>query len=285
MQLNESVADSAPFKSQIQATALILPDGLDDLNELIAQIKREQRIYRDAPMTDVMAAIRRGEVRCTSSLGTRGGNNKLIRGFYLDLFARLKGASSTPAADQTLYIEKFAIGTKYDATLFADAQLGNEIYRATPNEFYDDGLSTFYATTYLNKSSGNPTGNTTVSSSTSTVITVASPTGFVVDGRIQVETANATYNCTVSAISGSDLTVNAITGGSLVNAGAFDAGDIPQAADTVIALHAEAACFIGSNTTGTANTGTMMNRKLLEQLKTSSISLLYDYILSCESLD
>jgi len=273
------------FSSQIHCVALAVPDELDSLEALRRQLCYQERRYWDAPIHEVMAAIRRGEVRHTRILGRQGGENKLVRGFYTEFFARLKGAQTTPGANQTLFIEKFAVGTKYDATLFADTTLGNEIYRATPAELYEDGVSTFYATTYLKKTEGNPTGNTTVSSSTTTVITVASATGFVVDGRIQVETANNTYNCTVSAISGADLTVTDITGGSLSGAGAFDAGDIPQSGDTVKALHSEAACFLGGATTSSANTGTMMNRKRIEQLKDSSISLLYDYILACASLD
>lgn len=318
--IHATVPDGIGLSSRIECTALAVPDELDDLTALRQQLAKQEGVAippRPVPvrhceacwaaallgkpercptcrtmqqtwnryLCQAMACIRKGHVRHTRILGRQGGENKLVRGFYTEFFARLAGAQTTPGGNQTLFIERFAVGTKYDATLFADTQLGNEIYRAVPDEFFDDSVSTFYATTYLKKTQGNPTGNTTVSSSTTTVITVASATGFVVDGRIQVETASNTYNCTVSNISGSDLTVTDITGGSLSGAGAFDVSDTPANGDTVKALHSEAACFLGGATTSSANTGNMMNRKLIEQLKDTSVSLLYDYILACTSLD
>lgn len=283
--MKQALPDGILLQSRIHATALQVPDELDDLPVLIRQLQHEQRQYRQAPRHEVMAAIRRGEVRHTRLLSQQGGCNRILRGFYLDFFARLMGSQTTPGSNQTLFLEYFALGTSYAPTGFTDTQLGNEMFRAVPDELYEDGLSTFYATTYLKKSQANPAGNTSVSSSTSTVITVASATGFAINGRIQVETANNTYNCTISNVSGSDLTVGAITGGSLSNAGAFSGADIPQSGDTVKALHSEAGCFLGGAATASANTGTLMNRKRIEQLKDSSISLLYDYILACASLE
>lgn len=283
--MTRTLQEGILLQSRIQATALQVPDELDDLPTLIHQLQREQRQYRTGPRHEVMAAIRRGEVRHTRLLGQQGGCNRIVRGFYLDFFARLMGAQTTPGANQTLFIEYFALGTSFAATSFSDTQLGNEIFRAEPTELYEDGISTFYATTYLKKTEGNPTANTTVSSSTSTVITVASATGFVVNGRIQLETVNNTYNCTVSGISSNQLTVTDITGGALLNAPAFDTSDMPQNGNTVKALHSEAGCFIGSAATSSVNTGTLMNRKRIEQLKDSGVSLLYDYILACTSID
>jgi len=274
------------LSSRIECTALRVPDELDDLAALMATLRRQERRYRDASTHEVMAAIRRGEVRHTQLLGRTGGENKLVRGFYSDFFARLMGRSVTPGVNQTLFIEKFAVGLNFAATTFNQTQLGSELYRATPTEFYDDTVSTFSATTYIQKSQANPTGNTTVSSATSTVLTVASGTGFIVGGRAQVETGSTTYKFTISAINGGNqLTCTNITGGSLTGAGAFPAGDIPVSPNPVKALHSEAGCFIGGGATGDPNTGTMMNRRPIEQLKDSSISLLYDFVLACESLD
>lgn len=283
--MNQAQQDGIRLQSRIEVTALHVPDELDDLNLLIHQLQREQCKYRMAPRHEIMAALRRGEVRHTRRISHQGGENLIVRGFYLDLFARLMGDQAAPGSNQTLFIKYFALGTGYGAPSFSNTQLGNEIFRAVPDELYEDGISTFYATTYLKKADGNPTGNTTVSSSTTTVMTVASATGFVANSRIQVETANNTYNCTVTSVSGSDLTVTAITGGSLSNASAFEAGDTPQSGDTVKALHAEAGCFIGGAATSGVNTGNLMNRKRIEQLKDSSISLLYDYILACTSVE
>jgi hypothetical protein len=162
--------------------------------------------------------------------------------------------------------------------------LGNEIYRAVPNEFYDDTVSTFYATTYLKKSQGNP-NTTTVSSSTSTIVTVASATGIQVNTRIQVETSTRTYLCTVSNVASTALTVTDITDTGGTEYAEFPADDIPQSADVVYVLHCEASIFLGDNATASANTGVCGNRKRLGFNKKASVSVLYDFVLACTSID
>jgi hypothetical protein len=283
--MRQTFLEGVLLQGRIQSTALQVPDELDDLQALTAQLQQEQRIYRNAPKHEIMAAIRRGEVRHTRLLGRQGGCNRIVRGFYVDFFSRLKGAQTAPGVNQTLFLEYFALGTNYAPTGFSDTQLGNEIFRAVPDELYEDGISTFYATTYLKKAQGNPTGNTIVSSSTSTSVIVEEPENFVANGRIQIETTHNTYICTIEEIEGNELKVVSITGGSLSNAGAFDSGDLPEEGNTVKALHSEAGCFIGGTATSSANTGTLMNRKRIEQFKDSSVSLLYDYILACTSVE
>jgi len=273
------------WRSQIHCTALKVPDELDDLNELMRAARAQEPSLRDAPTHLVMEYIRNGRVDGTTLLSKQGGENRILRAFYVDFFARLKGSVVTPSANQTLFIEYLGIGTDYSATDFNQLTLGNEIYRDVPDEFYDDGISTFYSTLYLKKSEANPTADTTLTAGTTTTVTVTSPTGFVEDGRIEIETANNTYNCTITNIAGSVFTVSAITGGPLTNASAFDPSDIPDSGDTIIALHSEASCFIGGAATSSPDTGSPMNRKRIQQKKNDSISLLYDYILACASLD
>ncbi|MGV3524228.1 MAG: hypothetical protein ACO1RX_08390 [Candidatus Sericytochromatia bacterium] len=277
--------DPLTLQSRIEVTALHVPEELDNLQTLIRQLRHEQVRYRDAPLSEVMAGLRHGEVRHTRVLQQQGGSNLLLRGFYTDFFARLRGAQNAPSTNQSLYIEYFAIGTGHKDNLFSDTQLQNEIFRAVPDEFYDDGISTFYATTYLKKDEGNPPNNITVSSSTPTVVTVTDASSFVVNGRIQIETAINTYNCTVNHIAGNALTVGNITGGPLSNASSFNGDDVPAVGNSVMALHSEAGCFLGGAASASPNTGTLMNRKRLEQLKTNGISLLYDYILACTSVE
>lgn len=314
------LSEGLRIQSMINSTGLIVPDELDDLNQLRYALSRQSLEFRDIPnrpmpvwacgpcstlqaegvhkrcyrcaleletwnnyMSRAMAAIRRGEVRHTKVYDQHTGCNEILRAFYVDFFARLMGSSVTPGLNQTLFIEYFALGTSYAPTSFTQTQLGNEIYRTVPQEFYEDGISTFYATSYLKKTEGNPTGNTTVASATSTELTLTSATGFVSGCRVQVETVNATYTFT-GTLSGSVLTASAITGGGLDNASAFDASDIPQPGDTVIVLHSEGACFIGGDASASPNTGKPMNRRLTEILKTHRISRLYDYVLACTSV-
>jgi len=262
-----------------------VPDELDDIQELIKSARAQESHLKNAPMHKVMEFIRSGGVKGTECIGRQDGCNRILRAFYVDFFARLKGSVVTPSANQTLFIEYLGIGNDYSVTNFNQATLGNEIYRDVPDEFYDDGISTFYSTLYLKKSEANPTGDTTLTAGTTTTVTVTSPTGFIENGRVEIETTLNTYNCTITNIAGSVFTVSAITGGALTNASAFDAGDIPQSGDAIISLHSEASCFIGGAATGSPDTGSPMNRKRLEQKKNDSISLLYDYILACASLD
>jgi len=286
MQLRTQVSDPLAFKSMIGSTGLLVPDELDDLNTLINQLRREQVRYRNAPMHEVMAAIRRGEVRHTQVIDQDLGGNRLVRGFFLDFFARLGGAKTAPGEAQTLFIERFALGTNYASVSFNQPQLGKEIYRAAPDEFYDDGNTTFYATTYLKKSDGNPLADTLVDSSTTTVITVDDGSEFSVNDRCQVQTDLETYFFTVKDVTSNDLEVKDILGGSFTEpVQAFDPADIPQNGNRVVAMHAEGACFLGGDADASPNTGNMMNRRRIQRLKDSSISRLYDYILACASVD
>lgn len=230
-------------------------------------------------------AIRSGHV--VPVVDSQIGPNLILRGFWEDLFARF---AATPSSNQTLAIKYLALGLDYTASDFNQEDLYEEHYRDVPDETYDNGVSTYTTTLYLKKTEGNPTGNTTVSSSTTTVITVASATGFIVGNRIQVETANNVYTCTITNIAGNDLTINNITGGGfLTPASAFDVADTPQSGDTVISLISEGGCVISEAATASANTGKLLNRKQLATQKLYpsglTLSLLFDYILAGTSIE
>lgn len=312
------VKDDIGIRSRIQVTALEVPDELDDhatlmacaldlpgmterigdrisamqaaLAEQFAQGKMtpSERLIRDAAIPEkarkleCMQAIRRGEIPGTQVVDQNLDDNLILRGFWEDLFARLASGNSA-GANQSLKIQYLALGKSYADSSFTQGDLTSEYYRDVPDETYDDGVSTYYTTLYVKKTEANPTGSTTVSSATTNTITVASATDFVNDGRIQITTASATYNCTIS-ISGTTFTCSAITGGSLTNASAFDPLDPPVATNTVVSLISEGGCIIGEDATSTPNSGKAMNRRLLETLKNTSRSLIFDYILAGASL-
>lgn len=322
--LRIEVPDDIPVQSLIQVTALDVDDDMDDVEILMEQaanlpgmeeiiadrlnvlLAAADAAYARGDLTDAdyankvaeapqkalamecLQAIRGNRLACARVVEQQLDHNLILRSFWEDLFARLASGNSA-GANQTLQIKYLSLGLSFAQSTFSQTTLTSEFYRDTPDEHYEDGVSTYYTTLYVKKTEANPTGNTTVTSATTTVITVASATGFIVGGRIQVKTAGARYNCTISAISSNDLTVTAITGGSLTNANAFDLLDIPQASDTVIALISEGGCIISDNATSTLNTGKAMNRRPLETRKRSlagtPLSLLFDYILTGTSVD
>lgn len=319
--MSQAIADRSPLKSLIRVTSLSVPDELDspealelaalqlpgmreavqikadEMQARLAErfnagklssaefVKRSEQIPNTARRLCCRQAIRSGRVPHVKVLQHDGGHNLILRNFYEDLFARFSNGNSA-GVNQTLQIKYLALGLSYAPTTFTQADLTSEFFRKVvdPSDTYDDGLSTFYASLYLKKTDANPTGVTTVASATSTQITATSATGFVTNGRYQLETANATYVFTAT-LSGSVLTCSEITGGSLINASAFDPADLPQAGNTLVILISEGGCIIGNDATATLNSGKPLNRKRLSTLKNASISLSFDYILTATSID
>lgn len=278
-----TVQDKIPFKSEIQITAFEdIPDHLDSLDALKAELIRQFPEYADSPKHEVMAAIRAGKIKGVNPVRQSRGENMILRGFYEDLFARFTGS---PGANQTLEIKYLSLGLSYAQSSFSQSSLTSEYYRDTPDETYDDGSRTFYATLYIKKSEANPTANTTLTAGASNTVTVTSATGFVNGGRIQIETDNATYNATITGIAGSAFTVGAITGNGLIEASAFPDDDIPASTNTCKALISEGGCIISDDATTTLDTGKPLNRKRLEEEKDTSVSLLFDYILAGTSVE
>lgn len=274
-----AVHDKIPLRSIIRLTKFRnLPDHLDSLEALKAELIRQRPEYADRPKHEIMNAIRNGLVAGAEPVSVNEDDNLLLRGFYQNIFAALAGDSSD------IEIKYLALGLSYADTNFTQTTLGAEHYRDVPDETYEDGTRTFYATLYLKKSEGNPP-STTLTAGTSNTVTLTDVTDFVENGRIQIETDNATYNCTVTDITGSVLTVGSITGNGLVGAAAFPDGDTPVSGNTCKALISEGAIIVGSDATSTLETGTPLNRRRVEEEKTTSDSLLFDYILSGTSVE
>lgn len=314
------VPDKIPLGGVVRATAFEVDDDLDDMAKQIAAaerlagmsdriesrareiiraliasfeagkitvtefVHRCSRAAHNAKQIECRRALREGMVKGVRPIVSDVGHNLILRNFYEDLFARFVDGNGA-GVNQTLQIKYLALGTSYAQSTFAQADLTNEFFRKAldPDDTYDDGLSTFYASLYLKKSEANP-NSTTATSGTSTTITLTSPTGFVSGGRAQLVTANNTYNFTYT-LSGSVLTCSDITGGSLSGASAFDAADLPVNTNTVTVLISEGGCIIGDDATSTLNTGKPLNRKRLETLKTTAISLSFDFILTATSID
>lgn len=259
-----------------------IPDDITLRKELKAEYLRNRKaLYEQGQM--IYGAISSDSIDGVDVVETSENNNLLTRGFYEELYAIMAGSLTTPSVNQTMFIEYLAIGTMSGDTDFDDSQLGNEIFRAVPSSIQDDGVRSLYATAYLGPSDGNP-DFTQVDSSTSTVITVDDATGFIVGAKLRVETTNNTYTCIVTNVSGVNITVGSITGGALLNAGAFDAGDIPQNGDYVYILVTELGAFVGGAATASADTGNMIDRSQGAVHMYFPLSKLVNLVLSGDSV-
>jgi hypothetical protein len=285
-----------PMKSGINgiisASGFMIEPELDSLPALYARLQQKFARYRhlstevDADVLRLRSALLAGELGNEARPIKKAiGFNRLHRTYFLDLFALNKGTASSL---QTMAFKYFAIGNKYNPISFSDETLGNEIYRRAPDTIAEDGQSTIYATTLISASQANPTLNTTVTSSTATIITVASATGAIVTGRIQVITANNTYYATITNVSGNQLTVADLIDSGGTTYTQFPAADIPQSGDEVDGTHCEAAIVTRDDATGTANTGKILNRRIFDYAKrTGSVanSVLYDFIFTYVTVD
>lgn len=317
------VKQKLPVRSEIHATRFDVDPEFDDLNlllslaeklpgmakrirqRLLPQLVRLRERYqkRKIKMSEYPALVARakhnarqlcchaalmaGEVKQARPHETVGGENTLLRGFWEDLFARFGGS---PGGNQTLEIKYLALGTSYAESTFSQEDLTNETYRDVPTDKFDDGLTTYYQTIWTKRTQANPLATTLSAHTTGAdpdMVTLTSTTGAIVGAQLQVETASAIYIGTISAVDGSDVTLSGITGGNLAAAGEseFDSADYPQSGDDAFVLISEGGCIIGDDATTTLETGKAMNRKRLARKKTTSDSLLWNYIVTGASVE
>lgn len=273
------IPDKIPLRSIIQIVKFRdLPDELDSLAALRTELIRQHPEYANAPKHVVMNAIRNGVLKEAQPIKTNRDDNQLLRGFYSNLFSLFANSGGE------LNFAYLALGLSHAETSSTQTALHAEHYRDTPDETYDDGISTFYATLYVKKSEANPPA-TTLTAGTANTVTVSDATDFVENGRIQIETEQATYNCTITGIAGSVFTVGSITGNGVEEAAAFPDDDIPDSGDACTALISEGSVFVGTAATASADSGTPINRRRIEEEKTVRDSLLFDYILSGVSVE
>jgi hypothetical protein len=320
--MQTDVSDDLPCAGLIQATTLECPDDYDlpTMQALAARVPgvgaeirqaRRERLARLAASFRALRPEARDAARasyaarvaeilesaraCVTTEAIRCGRvpeirvvardlapNQILRNFWEDLFARFK---DTAGVNQTLAFQYLALGTSYAQTLFAQPDLHAEAFRKAPEQIYEDGISTIYATLLTNRTEYNPP-ETTVASATADSITLTSATGFASFQRLQIETANAIYKTTIT-LAGSVAQCSDITGGDIpvgTSASEFPEDDIPQAGDAVYVLVAEGGVIIGEDATATLGTGKPMNRRRLETKK-QGYPLLWDFIFKGASID
>lgn len=251
-----------------------------------SKLLRERNKWHDLPEYLVQAAIRKGAL-AELSIGRRfisrhvdmapvfgQGQNRIVKRFFQDLFARMKGS---PDVNQTLAVAYFAAGANYaTATDPADTQLVKEVFRKVPSQIYDNSLYQITVSTHLLSTDWNLTALsvTAATTPTTTQFTVNDASALSVGDAIEVVTPLGSEDCTVTAIATNLLTVYALNTAN---------HELPQAPVTGAAVYrklAEWGSFMGGAATSSPNTGALMNRKLELYTKTNSAGVLVDNIFS-----
>jgi hypothetical protein len=250
------------------------------------KLLRERNKWHDLPEYLVQAAIRKGAL-AELSIGRRfisrhvdmvpvfgQGQNRIVKRFFDDLFARMGG---TPDANQTLAVEYFAAGANYaTATDPTDTQLVKEVFRKIPSQIYNNNLYQITISTHLLSTDWNLTALSVTAATipTTTQFTVNDASELSVGDAIEVVTPLGSEDCTVTAIATNLLTVYALNTAN---------HELPQAPVTGAAVYrklAEWGSFMGGAATSSPNTGALMNRKLELYTKTNSAGVLVDNIFS-----
>jgi hypothetical protein len=281
----DEITDSVRIPESIGVQGIVSGwkiEGLDektDLSDLLAQI-RQLPEYADAPKHVLMDALRRNVLNRRMASAVKltkvfEGHNLVVNKFFEHLFARLQG---TPTSDQTLAVGYFAIGTNYGTSpASTDTTLVNEIFRFVPSELYNNGTLTFYASTLIKSSQGNPTGNTTVSNATTPTtsqFSVANAASLLSGDLVEVQTSLGNYDCRITNVNGSIITVFTLdTIDNLLPTA-------PAVGYNVARMYGEGGLFMGTLATNVANSGALVNRKLFRYKKTNAAGILIDVALS-----
>ena len=251
---------------------------------------REHREYRDAPEHVVQAAIRKGkldgvgigkqfisqtipmEFAIKPAFG--GGQNRVVKKFFNHLFSRMKGS---PTAEQTLFIEQFAVGTNYATQPDPDdVILVKEVFRFVPTQIYDNSLYSLTVSTHIQSDEGNLVNTTVSNGSTPNTsgFSVANVSGLSVGDAIGVVTPDGEEECRITAINANAVAVYALntTNNLLPSA--------PVVGAAIYRCFGEWGTFMGANANSSANTGALMNRKLQIYKKTNAAGVLVDNIFS-----
>ena len=251
-----------------------------------SKLLRERNKWHDLPEYLVQAAIRKGAL-AELSIGRRfisrhvdmapvfgQGQNRIVKRFFQDLFARMKGS---PDVDQTLAVAYFAAGTNYaTATDPTDTQLVKEVFRKVPSQIYDNSLYQITVSTHLLSTEWNlPTltvGGIYPTSTTEVYVNDASD--LSVGDAVEVVTPLGSEDCRITNILGNIITVYAL------NTENHELPAVPEIGSTVYRKLAEWGSFMGGAATSSPNTGALMNRKLELYTKTNTAGVLVDNIFS-----
>ena len=256
-----------------------------------AQMLRDRyREFRDAPEHIVQAALRKGKLE-ELGIGKQfisksvpmefamrpafgQGQNRVVKKFFNHLFSRMKGS---PTAEQTLYIEQFAVGTNYGTQPDPDdVILVKEVFRFVPTQIYDNSLYQITVSTHIQSDEGNLVNTTVSNESTPNTsgFSVANVSGLSVGDAIGVVTPDGEEECRITAINANAVAVYALntTNNLLPSA--------PVVGAAIFRYYGEWGTFMGANANSTANTGALMNRKLQTYKKTNAAGVLVDNIFS-----
>lgn len=269
----------------VRGTELICPKALEQggVAEMLDLIRKSEIKYKYAPTHVLMHVLRNGGLKhvqtkhgflsdvIQTAPAMAAGQNKVVLGFFQDLFARNKG---TQTSDQTLKYEYFGVGSNYGTAVSqSQTTLQAEIFRFVPDEIYDNGLYQITVSTHIKSDEGNPnvTQISNASTPTTSNFSVANVTGIAVGTLIEVEiTGDDPEVCRVTAVNGSLITIYALdTGDNLLPVA-------PSVGDDVYVMYAEGGCFMGNAANASANTGKMANRKLFQYKKTNGAGILID---------
>lgn len=234
------------------ATDIHMPPDLEaeiSENGIIATM-RKNAMFRDARDHDIMAAFERGELKHSTIIKPTllVAQNKLVDGFFTDLFSRY---DATSGVNQTLEFKYLGIGTR-SGVAFDDGQtqLDNEIYRFAPTERYNDTSRKFYFSRYITNAEGNMTATTVAAGTwTTTNFDLTSATGIAQYDALEIYTsADGLYtNVTITAKSGVNVTVSPALAA------------VPVATDIVTRLYGEIGIFMNP-ATATLNSAKMADR-------------------------
>jgi len=224
-------------------------------NKLHAKLTKAQKIemWRRGQMESVLVAEKW---------------NKIMDAYKHAIIANNIG---TPTADQHLQIDHVALSlqdmrlnTGVPATT-SDTLLGNEFYRAAPDERYRS-TSSLVVILYLDASEANPTNTTVASGASTTQFDVQAGQGANYTQYDVIRVFTSSYEVvTVNGVSTDTLTLNTLsplsvtpTAGMLVERGFGGCG-----------------MFCGQST-GSADTGTLVNHADLRFFKNNATSILVE---------
>lgn len=230
-------------------------------DELIAMLRRQQRIYRDASDWDCFQAVLAGEVQSVRLQKCQPRFNKVTQGYL----SATEGARMTNShtSNEDGILRYLAIGTGNTEATETDTQLLRETFRAAPYIKANTNIGPKFVLV-LPFASPNITTATTIAAGswTTTQFNVASATGFAIGDAIRVATTPATSETRITNISGNTITVD--SNEPLLS--------IPISGQAVNLLIGEVGAFGNQAASGSANTGTLYSRARLRLLKNSFVA-------------
>lgn len=250
MQTRETDVQEPSRQSGIYEPFLLLDQVSDE--ELLAMLRRQQRIYRDAPDWDCWQAILGGELQSVRLSAHKPAFNKVTLGYLRDTEG--KRMVNGHAGSEDGILRYLAVGTGNTDAATNNTQLLRETFRAVPNTKANTDAGPQFVLR-LNFTEANITTATTIAVGawSTTVFEVASATGLAVGDAIRVGTTPAASETRITAIAGNQITVDANE----------PLASVPQSGQAVQLLLGEAGAFGNTDATASANTGRLYSRSRL----------------------